>query len=162
MLLRNFFFAIFSLLISVGLSAQSHVKWTFTAKDAGNCQVDLVFTGTIDEGWCTYSQFIGIEDGPTPISLTFQQTPGFKLVGEAKESGDITKEYDKMFQTTITKFKHKAVLTQRVTVSDPTKPVTGYLSFVACNDMMCTAPRDVDFSFKIPALKGCKPKAKNH
>jgi hypothetical protein len=90
-----------------------------------------------------------------PTSLTFQPSSHYKLVGKAKESGEIIKVFDKVFEMNLTKFKHKAVLTQRIEVSDPSKPVSGYLGFMVCNDEMCLPPRDVDFTFKLPALANC-------
>lgn len=155
MTLRHILFYALALLVAPRLSAQNPVKWAFSAKDAGNCQVDLIFTGTIDEGWYTYSQFLESEDGPVATSLTFNPAPGYKLVGKAKEGGEIIKVHDKVFDMNLTKFKHKAVLTQRVEVSDPSKPIAGYITFMTCNDEMCLPPKDVDFSFKIPALANC-------
>ena len=155
MTIRNILLLSLSLLSAASLSAQNPVKWAFTAKDAGNCQVDLIFTGTIDEGWYTYSQFLESEDGPVATALTFAPAPGYKLVGKATEGGEIIKVHDKVFDMNLTKFKHKAILTQRLEVSDPSKPLTGYITFMVCNDEMCLPPRDVDFSFKIPALTGC-------
>ena len=155
MTIRNILLLSLSLLSAVGLPAQNPVKWAFTAKDAGNCQVDLIFTGTIDEGWYTYSQFLESEDGPVATALRFAPAPGYKLVGKATEGGEIIKVHDKVFDMNLTKFKHKAILTQRLEVSDPSKPLTGYITFMVCNDEMCLPPRDVDFSFKIPALTGC-------
>lgn len=137
------------------ISAQNPVKWSFTSKDAGNCQVDLIFTATIDDGWFTYSQFLESEDGPVATQLTFSPAPGYKLVGKAKEGGDIIKVHDKVFDMELTKFKHKAILTQRVAVTDPSKPITGYINFMVCNDEMCLPPKDVDFSFKLPSLANC-------
>jgi thiol:disulfide interchange protein DsbD len=142
-------------IFSVSLWAQSPVKWSFSAKDAGNCQVDLILTGTIDEGYYTYSQFLESEDGPVATTITFQEGPHFKLIGKAKESGDISKVYDKVFDMQLTKFKHKAIFTQRVEVKDPTKPISGYVNFMACNDDHCKPPKDEDFTIQIPALKGC-------
>lgn len=153
--IRTSLLTLFVALLSFSVSAQNPVKWSFSAKDAGNCQVDLIFTATIEDGWYTYSQFLESEDGPVPTSLTFQQDPNFKLLGKAKESGEIIKVYDKVFDMNLTKFKHKAILTQRVELKDPSKPITGYLGFMVCNDEMCLPPKDVDFSFKIPALKNC-------
>lgn len=152
---RRFLFTLSALLIALQAFAQNPVKWTFTAKDAGKCQVDLVFTGEIEDGWYTYSQFLESEDGPVATSITFSPGANYKLVGKAKESGDILKTYDKVFDMNLTKFKHKAVLTQRIEVTDASKPVTGYITFMTCNDDRCLPPRDVDFSFKIPALSNC-------
>ncbi|MFM7152819.1 MAG: cytochrome c biogenesis protein CcdA, partial [Bacteroidota bacterium] len=152
---RRFLFTLSAVLIAFQAFAQNPVKWTFTAKDAGKCQVDLVFTGEIEDGWYTYSQFLESEDGPVATSITFSPGANYKLVGKAKESGDILKTYDKVFDMNLTKFKHKAVLTQRIEVTDASKPVAGYITFMTCNDDRCLPPRDVDFSFKIPALTNC-------
>lgn len=135
--------------------AQSPVKWSFAVKDAGNCQADLIITGVIDDGWYTYSQFLESEDGPVATTLTFQEGPHFSLMGKAKEGGEIIKVQDKVFNMLLTKFKHKAVFTQRVSVKDPSKPIVGYLNFMACNDEMCQPPRDVDFNFNVSTLKSC-------
>jgi len=133
----------------VFLFAQNPVKWSFTTKDMGNCQTDLIITGTIEDGWYTYSQFLESEDGPIPTTFTFKEGAHFKLLGKATESGDKFTVHDKVFDMKLTKFKHKAIFTQRVAVKDASKPIAGYLSFMSCNDEMCLPPKDVDFSFKV-------------
>ena len=143
------------LLFAASVFAQNPVKWSYTTKDAGNCQVDLIFTGTIDDGWYTYSQFLESEDGPVATRITFDQQPHFKLIGKAKESGEIIKAFDKVFEMNLTKFQHKAILTQRVEVTDPSKPIAGYVTFMVCNDEMCLPPKDVDFEFKPGPLSNC-------
>lgn len=153
--IRFSLFTFFATFLSVAAFAQSPVKWSFSAKDVGNCQVDLIITGMIEDGYYTYSQFLESEDGPVPTTLTFQESPHYKLLGKAKESGDIIKTYDKVFEMNLTKFKHKAIFTQRVEVKDPSKPIVGYLNFLSCNDDHCNPPKDVDFSFSIPPLSGC-------
>jgi len=150
------------LLFVCSLSAQNPLQWSFAVKDAGNCQVDLIFTGTLAEGWYTYSQFLESEDGPVATSISFQEGANYTLVGKAKESGEIVKVHDAIFNMNLSKFKHKAILTQRVEVKDPNKPITGYVTYMTCNDEMCLPPKDVDFSFKIPVLAGCKTKTANH
>ncbi len=140
------------------LFAQNPVKWNFTSKDAGNDQFDLIFTATIEEHWSTYSQFLEGDDGPVPTSFTFAEGPHFKLLGKAQEGGEKITAYDKVFGMNVTKFKHKAIFTQRVQVADASKAITGYLSFMTCNDEMCLPPKDVDFSFKLsPAGGGAAP-----
>ncbi|MFN0034703.1 MAG: protein-disulfide reductase DsbD domain-containing protein [Saprospiraceae bacterium] len=160
--IRTSFFTLFAALLSVAVFAQNPVKWSFAAKDAGNCQVDLVFTGIIDEGWYTYSQFLESEDGPVATTLTFQEGTHYKLIGKAQEGGEKITVHDPVFDMKLSKFKHKAILTQRVEVKDPSKPIVGYLNFMTCNDEMCLPPKDADFSFKIPALTGCSAKTTNH
>lgn len=135
--------------------AQTPIKWTFMAKDAGNCQVDLIFTGILEEGWCTYSQFLESEDGPVATTLNFEAGAHYKLLGKATEGGEIIKMHDAVFDMPLTKFKHKAIITQRIEVVDPSKPIKGYVNGMVCNEEMCLPPRDTDFSFKIPALSAC-------
>lgn len=154
-ILRTSLFAALPLLFTAAAFGQNPVKWSFATKDAGNCQVDLIITGTIDDGWYTYSQFLESDEGPVATTITFKSHPGFKLVGKAKEGGEIIKVHDKVFDMELTKFKHKAVFTQRVEVSDPSKPISGYLTYMTCNDEMCLPPRDVDFDFNIGALNNC-------
>ncbi len=154
-ILRISVFASLSLLFAGNAFGQNPVKWSFSTKDAGNCQVDLIMTGTIDDGWYTYSQFLESEEGPVPTVITFKQEKGFKLIGKAKESGDIIKVHDKVFDMNLTKFKHKAVFTQRVELTAPVTSISGYINYMTCNDEMCLPPRDADFDFKIGALSSC-------
>ena len=51
----------------------------------------------------------------------------------------------------LTKFKHSIVLTQRVKISDTSKPIEGYITYMVCNDEMCLPPKEVDFKFVLPA-----------
>ncbi|MCC6280057.1 MAG: thioredoxin family protein [Saprospiraceae bacterium] len=157
--MRLLFLPLLALSLATSLFAQNPVKWSFAAKDAGNGQADLIFTAAIEEGWTTYSQFLESEDGPVPTSFTFEEGPHFKLVGKAKESGEKFTKYDNVFGMNLTKFKHKAIFTQRVQVLDASKPVTGYLSYMVCNDEMCLPPKDVDFTVALPAAAGANTPA---
>lgn len=159
--IRAFFTGAFSLFLVIAVFAQNPVKWSFTSKDAGNCQVDLIVTATIDDGWYTYSQFLESEDGPVATSFTFQEGPHFKLIGKAQESGEKITVHDPVFDMKLTKFKHKGIFTQRVEIKDPAKPIVGYVSYMTCNDEMCLPPKDVDFNFKVtPANCGGTAPAK--
>ena len=149
LLSMKFRLLLLALLSMASLFAQKPVKWSFSTKDAGNCQVDLIFTASIDDGWYTYSQFLESDEGPVATSFTFAEGPHFKLIGKAEEGGDKIKIYDKVFGMNLTKFKHKAIFTQRVEVKDPSKPIEGYLSFMVCNDESCLPPSDVDFKFTV-------------
>ncbi len=162
-MLRSLLTPILSLLFSLSLFAQNNpIKWSFTAKDAGNCQVDLIFTGTLEEGWCTYSQFLESEDGPVATTLNFTAGTHYKLVGKATEGGEIIKTHDAIFGMNLTKFKHKAILTQRVEILDASKSIAGYVNCMTCNDEMCLPPRDSDFSIKIPILANCSTKGSHN
>jgi Disulphide bond corrector protein DsbC len=154
--MRLFILGFWAFLFAFPLFSQNPVKWSFSTKDAGAGQVDLILTGTIEDGWATYSQFLESEDGPVATSLAFKEGAHYKLVGKAAESGDKTTVHDKVFDMKVTKFKHKAIFTQRIQVSDYGKPVEGYITYMTCNDEMCLPPKDVDFKFtlKVPVLGG--------
>ncbi|MBL7802835.1 MAG: thioredoxin family protein [Saprospiraceae bacterium] len=138
-----------ALLSTASLLAQNPVKWSFSTKDNGNCQIDLIFTATIDDGWYTYSQFLESDEGPVATSFTYAEGPHYKLVGKAVEGGEKIKVFDKVFGMNLTKFKHKAIFTQRVEVKDPSKPIEGYLEFMVCNDESCLPPTTVDYKFAV-------------
>jgi thiol:disulfide interchange protein len=142
---------VFLALFTTGLMAQNPVKWSFTVAPAGGDQYDLVLTGNIDEGWYTYSQKLENDNGPIPTTLEFKEGTHYSKIGEAKESGDRFTKYDKVFDMNLTKFKHKAIFTQRVKVTDRSKPITGYVDYMVCNEEMCLPPKSVDFKFDIPA-----------
>ncbi|MBK6930158.1 MAG: hypothetical protein IPH12_04575 [Saprospirales bacterium] len=146
--IRSLVLYLLSLLSTTAVVTQNPVKWSYAVQDAGNNQFDLIFTATIEEGWTTYSQFLESDDGPVPTSFTFEEGNHFKLVGKAKEGGEKFTKYDNVFGMNLTKFKHKAIFTQRVEVKTFSTPITGYLTFMACNDEMCLPPKDVDFKFE--------------
>lgn len=139
-------------LFTVALSAQNHIKWTTEVKDAGNCQFDVVFTGVIEEGWYTYSQFQEKEDGPFPTTFAFKPGAHYELVGKTTEGGEKINVFEDMFDMKVNKFKHKAVFTQRITQKDASKPIAGYFEYMVCNNEMCLPPIPYEFTVKQPTL----------
>lgn len=136
----------FFLFLSVGLAAQKPVHWTFEIKQLGGNEYNLIFHAKIDKNWAVYSQFID-GDGPVPTSFEFEEGDHFKRIGKLTESGHKKSGFDKVFQIDITKFVEDAIFTQKVSVTDFSKPITGYLNFMTCDDKTCLPPTDVDFSF---------------
>jgi DsbC/DsbD-like thiol-disulfide interchange protein len=136
--------------ISLTASAQQNpdpIKWAFTTTDVGNGLTDLVMTGTIEEGWNTYSQKLESDWGPIPTSVTFAAGKHYQRVGEVLESGDRRTEQDPVFDMKLTKYKHKIVLTQRVRITDRSEPIVGFVTYMTCNDEVCLPPKDVEFKF---------------
>ncbi len=138
------------MLFATSLLAQNPLHWTFTSKAVGNGQYDLVMSCKVDDGWYTYSQFQEKEDeGPIPTEIALQEGPHFKVLGKAVETGGKIQAYDEMFGVTLNKFKHEAIFTQRVQMTDVTKPIKGYISAMACNDNTCLPPKPAEFSFMV-------------
>ncbi len=140
-----------ALFLAASLQAQTlaPVKWATSWKQISATEFDLVFTATIEDGWVIYSQFLEKDDGPMPTTFNFEQGPHFQLKGKCEESGNKKSGYDKVFEMVLTKFSKKAIFTQRVVVSDLSKPITGYLEFMTCDDERCLPPKDVEFSFQL-------------
>ncbi len=124
------------------------VKWSFSSRPAANGEYELIFTAKIDEGWSVYSQHIEGDDGPVPTTFYFNEGTHFKRIGQVTELPENRKTvFDEIFQMQVTKFKHKATFIQKVKVIDPSKPITGYLEFMTCDDTRCLPPEEVEFSF---------------
>ncbi len=143
---------LFSLLISWNLSGQifEPVTWKMDKKQISDTEYDLIFTAEIEDGWWVYSQYLESEDGPIPTTFYYDEGDHFQLVGKAKESGHIKKAYDKVFEMELIKFSEKGIITQRVKINDPSKPVTGYFEYMTCNDERCLPPTEVDINFEFP------------
>ncbi len=140
------------------------VKWTMDYKQVSEKEFDLIFTAKIDDKWGVYSQFLEGDEGPIPTTLNFDEGTHYKLKGKAKETGsDVHDGIDPIFRMQIKKFKHDATLTQRVIVNDISKPISGYLNFMTCDDERCLPPADVDFEFALKSkpAKQTKPNPKS-
>lgn len=153
--MKRFFFLVLGSFLSFSLMAQifNPVKWSTSYKQVGSNEFDLVFTAEIDDKWVIYSQYLDGDDGPVPTSFNYEEGSHFQLVGKNKETGDRKEAYDKVFDMTLVKFSHQAVFTQRVKVTDLSKPITGYLEFMTCDDERCLPPTEEDFSFQITTSK---------
>jgi len=144
------FITFFALLASLSSFGQmfNPVSWSFSAEEVSENVYDLKFNAKIESGWAIYSQFIG-EDGPIPTSFEFEAGGHFTRDGEVKESDNAKKSHDPIFEMELIKFYKTATFTQRVEVSDKSKPIAGYLTFMTCNDERCLPPTDVDFTFAL-------------
>jgi len=137
--------------MSPSLSAQifNPVKWTHEAKSLGNDEFELVFTAKIDDGWSIYSQYLESDDGPVKTSFEYDQGEHFVLQGKNEESGGRKEAYDAVFDMQLIKFKKNGVFTQKIKVNDYSKPITGFLEYMTCDDTKCLPPKAVDFEFKL-------------
>ena len=160
--MRNF---LLFLAIGLGWSLNSQaqilnpVKWQTTIEKVSGEEYKLVYTATIDDGWAIYSQYIG-DNGPIPTTFEYDAGDHFELVGKNEESGNRKEQYDAVFEMDLIKFKKKGVFTQKIKVSDPSKPITGYFTFMTCDDTRCLPPTDVDFSFDPSSAASAGEKAK--
>ncbi|MCF8247507.1 MAG: thioredoxin family protein [Saprospiraceae bacterium] len=127
------------------------VKWSFSSKQLSDTEFSLVYTATIQDGWYIYSQYLDNDDGPTRTTFTYEKGSHFSLSGKNVESSSHRMEMnDPLFDNMhVVKFAEKVSFTQKVKVTDVSKPITGYLTFGTCDNMRCLPPADVDFSFQL-------------
>jgi len=141
---------LFTLLIVTYTEAQivEPVKWETSVEKISDNAFDLIATATIDSGWHLYSQTVP-DDGPRPTIFTFQGNGMFLKKGNTIEEEGHTVD-DPVFEMRITYFENKAVFKQRIKLKTTTSfTVNGTVEFMACNDIQCTAPTEVDLVFKV-------------
>ena len=126
------------------------VKWDYKSVKTGDRTYDVIFQATIESGWFIYSQYLDGEDGPIPTSFNFDDGDHFSVKGKNEECDYNRKEvFDKLFDMNLVKYQKRAIFRQAIEVSDPTKPLMGYLEFMTCDDEKCLPPAQVDFEIDL-------------
>lgn len=159
--MKNFilFFLVIFAGFKMSLQAQilDPVKWNFEVKHLAGDQHELIMTANIDEGWTIYSQYLESDNGPVATNFEFDKSTRYKRDGKVTEDKLNRKEIDDpIFDMKVVKYAHKAIFRQKITVTDYSKPITGYVNFMTCDKEKCLPPKDVDFSFNIQKPKDSK------
>ena len=143
-------FLIYFLMLFSGAQAQifDPVKWEFRYEKTGDKQYDIVMTATIETGAHIYGMEVP-ENGPIPTSFGFETSDGYKIEGAVRESTPAVEKMDEAFGFKIKTYSDKAEFRQSVTGLKSTFTVKGVVNFMACNNMTCTPPKDVEFSITI-------------
>jgi thiol:disulfide interchange protein DsbD len=133
------------MLSSNGFS-QTKIQWYYSY----NAQLNAIeIQATLADGWHLYSQHVANEIGPVPTSFVFEPNDAVKFIGKVNEPQPIQK-YDENFEAMLDFFEGKVLFTQRLSVKQNTI-ITGTLTYMLCNDVMCLPP--VDEKFKITITK---------
>lgn len=122
------------------------VRWTFKANKINDAEYNLVFTASIQKGWCIFSQYLE-EGGPWPTSLNFDLSQDYELLDLTQESGRKKEEYDPLFGVNVIKYEGRMTLSQKVKITEPLQEINGYIEFMACDTKGCLPFTDVDFTF---------------
>ena len=111
---------IFILCFSAFINAQTEsnpVVWKTSVEKISDTEFDLIFTGTILENWYVYSQY-NPEDASLPMVISIPEgETGFTLIGKAKESKTY-KKYSAVWEKEEIIFKEKAIVTQRIQLTN--------------------------------------------
>lgn len=132
------------------------VKWNWTVETTDQeDEYILSFEAEIEENWKIYSQYLESDDGPIRTSFQYETKEGVELLGKNVEEGNIKKGYDKLFDMElISLLGPVAQFKQKVKVSKYPAQISGYLTYMTCDDARCLPPSDVDFSFEIKSPGG--------
>lgn len=148
------YFLIFLLVFPFCLSAQQPVNWTIDIEHIEGDRYNIIYRADIEDGWNVYSQFID-EGGPVPTSITYESLEGVTLIGDAKETGARKEGMDPLFEMRVIKYLSEEVftITQEITTDHNTDEITGYLTYMCCNDEKCLPPTDVEFTLRPKDIK---------
>lgn len=127
------------------------VKWSASIKELSKGVYELTWTADFEAGWNIYSQFMD-GSGPVPTNFSFNGGDHFKRVGQVAEQGKLKSAKDPLFGGVLVKkfTEGPVVFSQKVEVGDVAVPITGTLTYMACDAEKCLLPNDVDFRF-VPA-----------
>lgn len=145
---------LFFLLLSLISAAQifNPVTWDFRYEKTGDRTYELIFTATIDEGSHIYSMDIP-DGGPIPTSVRIDSTSAFRLDGKAYEATKPEEVFDEAFGMKIKSFSHTAEFRQKIIADNPSFTVTGAVNYMACNNVTCSPPQDVEFEISVSGGK---------
>ena len=140
---------IFLLCMAGAVSAQFEQPVTMEVqqKRVSDTEVELLFSGTVDNGWHVYGTDIA-DGGPTRAELTLETCRGAEPKGKLRATGKVMKARDEIFNMDVSYMEGKASFSQTLTLTADEYEVAGYLTYGACNDQNCLPPTQVEFSFK--------------
>ena len=114
------FITFFILLCSLFLNAQTEnepIKITSSVQKISETEYDVIFSAKLYKGWYLYSQY-NPEDASLPLEITLQEgESGYNLVGKADEK-DTFKKYSEVWEKEEIVFKNKAIITQRIQLTN--------------------------------------------
>ena len=134
------------------------VDWSFSKQKIYENTYELNFIADIDQGWAIYSNDIynndidcDVEICPLPVSFEFDKDNDLEkyyLIGDIKELDENKSvSQDPIFLMEVTKFTKKATFKQVIELKSENVNVSGYLTFMVCDDTKCLPPTDVEFEF---------------
>ena len=149
-MISRFSLSVIIFLFSLSSFAQIYdpVDWAFSYEKTGDETYDLIFTATIEEKSHLYSMNIP-DGGPIPTSFTFSESDDYVLSGETREMDEGEIVWDQAFEMEIKYFSDVAEFRQTISSASDNFSVSGYVTYMACDDERCSPPQDVEFTINI-------------
>ena len=135
---------VITLLSAFPIWGQMHDPAHFSSemRMVGEKEAEIVFTGTVDDGWHVYSTDIK-SGGPIRASFNAVRMEGVETVGSLQPKGSVVRKYDDMFGMEVSYMEHRAVFVQRIRFTKPQYDIDCYLEYGVCNEEMCLPPGEV-------------------
>ena len=126
------------------------VSWKYSIQKVSDHEVDLLFTASIEKSWHLYAIDFP-EGGPVRLSVVFSESSSYELVNGIVEVTSAKTQYDEIFDMKVQYFEEKAVLKQRVKITNPKAfTISGEMEYQVCREGECVMFTP-DFKFEIPA-----------
>ena len=138
------------LFLSVGVSAQNPVTWTFTSKKLPNGNFEIHMTATMEKGWHLYSQTQPDDAIAMPTTFTITSNPLIEVVGKIREDGKMEKFHDKELDLSANQYSKTVNFVQTVKLKAKAKTnFTGSVEYQTCDDKKCLPPKTVNFKIAL-------------
>ncbi|HMQ07825.1 MAG TPA: cytochrome c biogenesis protein CcdA [Saprospiraceae bacterium] len=122
------------------------VQWTYKFEKNNDTNAVIKFIAVMEKGWTVYSQFTD-DKGPVPTELVIEKLEDAELEGPSIENGRKKAGLDPYFKVQVIKFLHHEpyTLQQNIKITGPNPRVSGYVTYMTCNDETCLPPTDIEF-----------------
>lgn len=120
--------------------AQAQASFSVSHKRVSATEVDIIFTGKINDGWHVFSANLE-PGGPTATTFNTDRLVGAKLKGKLEEGAGKKSVYDEIFEMQVSYFEKQCVFTQRIELTAKDYTIEGYLDYQACTEGNCVPGR---------------------
>lgn len=149
MLRRLLLFSVI-ILLTTNIRAQIYdpVTWDFSYEKKGENSYELILVASIEEHSHIYSMNIP-DGGPIPTTFGFDTLPSYTLEGKVFEVTKAEEILDEAFGFRIKTFSTRAEFRQKISSQSTSFTVKGVVNYMACNNVTCSPPKDVEFEIQI-------------
>ncbi len=147
--MKRYFLILFAVVMAAAAAvAQEPVRWRMNVKMTSETEGIVTLRAIIDEGWHMYSTNIP-EGGPRPTQISFEASKGVKFTDKLKVGTAPTEVDDPMFEMKLSWWAANVTFTRKFKLTDPDgAKINAAVSFMACNDMNCMPPKNVNLSYE--------------
>lgn len=124
-----------------GQAPEETVTWKVSQGKTENGVCEIIFDGTIANGWHTYS----VDHELTPTEVTFTDPKGYTLEGglyEILHSTELDGEHV---------YFDRIRIGQKIRITAEADSLKGEIAWRSCNDQFCASPEYLNFSIPIEA-----------